>query len=205
MLDPVSGKPLYGALRDGKLHLGADDALFIVADPAAAPAVEPEPLRPVSEIALTGPWTLSFKGMDAPEGIRQWQELRPLNESEEPSVRYFSGTATYSNSFTLPRKNQPEAIAIDLGEVGQMADVFVNGEHVDFLWKAPYKTVFTGTLKPGKNTIEIRVVNLWVNRLIGDMQPGAEGHSFSPVPFYKADSPLLPSGLIGPVRLEGLR
>jgi hypothetical protein len=86
-----------------------------------------------------------------------------------------------------------------------MADVFVNGEHVDFLWKAPYKTVFTGTLKPGKNTIEIRVVNLWVNRLIGDMQPGAEGHSFSPVPFYKADSPLLPSGLIGPVRLDGLR
>ena len=205
VLDPVSGKPLYGALRDGKLHLGADDALFIVADPAAAPAAEPEPLRPVGAIALNDPWTLSFKGMDAPEGIRQWQELRPLNETEEPAVRYFSGTATYSNSFTLPRKNQPEAIAIDLGEVGQMADVFVNGEHVDFLWKAPYKTVFTGTLKPGKNTIEIRVVNLWVNRLIGDMQPGAEGHSFSPVPFYKADSPLLPSGLIGPVRLEGLR
>ena len=86
-----------------------------------------------------------------------------------------------------------------------MADVFINGEHVAFLWKAPYEVNFEGKLKPGKNTIEVKVVNTWVNRLIGDAQPGVEGHSFSSVPFYGADSPLLPAGLLGPVRLELLR
>ena len=205
VLDPVSGKPLYGALKDGKLHMGPDDALFLVSDPAADPMVEPKPLRSVSEIALTGPWTVYFAGLDAPEGTRTFKVLQPLNEADEPAVKYFSGTATYTNSFRLSRKGLPAGISVDLGEVGQMADVFINGEHAGFLWKAPYKLTFTGTLNPGKNTIEVRVVNLWVNRLIGDAQPGAEGHTFSPVPFYQADSPLLPSGLIGPVRLEGLR
>ena len=205
VLDPVSGKPLYGALRDGRLHLGPDDALFLVTDPAAAAVMELQPLQPVDEIALAGPWTVSFAGMDAPEGTWSIKYLQPLNESQEPAIKYFSGTATYTNTFTLPRKSLPAGLSIDLGEVGQMADVFVNGEHAGFLWKAPYKLTFTGTLKPGKNTIEVRVVNPWVNRLIGDAQPGAEGHSFSPVPFYNADSPLLPSGLIGPVRLETLR
>ena len=205
VLDPVNGKPVPGALLDGRLHLGADDALFLVADSAAEKTREPKPLRPAGEIVIKASWTVSFEGLDAPGGSRKWKELRPLNESEEPAVKYFSGTATYSNTFSLPRRNLPEAISIDLGEVGQMADVYVNGEHAGFLWKAPYKLTYTGKLQPGRNTIKIRVVNLWVNRLIGDAQPGAQGHSFSPVPFYNADSPLLPSGLIGPVRLEGLR
>ena len=91
-----------------------------------------------------------------------------------------------------------------------MADVFINGEHAAFLWKAPYKVLYTGSLKTGRNTIEVKVVNVWVNRLIGDaqpdaVQPGAAGHTYTVVPFFKPDSPLLPSGLIGPVHLELLR
>ena len=205
VLDPVSGKPVYGALKDGRLQLGADDALFIVADPYAAPLKEPRALASVGEVALSGPWTVSFEGLDAPEGTRKYRELRSLTKSGEPAVKYFSGTATYRNSFSIPRKKLPAGISIDLGEVGQMADVFINGEHVEFLWKAPYRTTFEGLLKPGKNTIEVHVLNTWVNRLIGDSQPEAEGHSFSVVPFYRADSPLLPAGLMGPVRLEMLR
>ncbi len=85
--------------------------------------------------------------------------------------------------------------------------IFINGQHVDFLWKAPYKVNFEGQLKPGKNTIEVKVVNTWVNRLIGDGQPGVEGHSFTPVAFYGVKSlsqnmgTLIPSGLMGPVHL----
>ena len=203
-----------------------------MADPAAAPQAEPAPLKPAGEVALDGPWTVSFEGQDAPEGIRTWQTLSPLTESDEPDVKYFSGTATYQNTFTLPKKaaikqeqsdarinsaereqarpkvNLPAGLSIDLGEVGQMADVFINGEHVDFLWKAPYKVNFEGQLKPGKNTIEVKVVNTWVNRLIGDGQPGVEGHSFTPVAFYGVKSlsqnmgTLIPSGLMGPVHLE---
>ena len=208
VMNPVNGKPVFGALKDGKLHLGADDALFIVADPAAMPLTEPAPLKPAGEVALDGPWTVSFDGQDAPEGTRTWQTLSSLTDSDEPHVKYFSGTATYQNTFTLPKKNLPAGLCIDLGEVGQMADVFINGEHVDFLWKAPYKVNFEGQLKPGKNTIEVKVVNTWVNRLIGDGQPGVEGHSFTPVAFYGVKSlsqdmgTLTPSGLMGPVHLE---
>ena len=208
VMNPVNGKPVYGALKDGRLHLGADDALFIVADPAAEPLAEPAPLKPAGEVALDGPWTVSFDGQDAPEGTRIWQTLSSLTESDEPNVEYFSGTATYQNTFTLSKKNLPAGLSIDLGEVGQMADVFINGEHVDFLWKAPYKVNFEGQLKPGKNTIEVKVVNTWVNRLIGDGQPGVEGHSFTPVAFYGVKSlsqdmgTLTPSGLMGPVHLE---
>ena len=207
VMNPVNGKPVYGALCNGKLHLGADDALFIVADPAAVPLTEPMPLKPAGEVALDGPWMVSFEGQDAPEGTQTWQTLSSLTESDEPNVKYFSGTATYQNTFTLPKKNLPAGLCIDLGEVGQMADVFINGQHVDFLWKAPYKVYFEGLLKPGKNTIEVKVVNTWVNRLIGDGQPGVEGHSFTPVAFYGVKSlsqnmgTLIPSGLMGPVHI----
>jgi hypothetical protein len=211
VMNPVTGQPVYGALKDGRLHLGADDALFVVADPHTAPVAEPTPLKPAGEIALSGPWIVSFEGQDAPEGIREWQTLSSLTESDEEAVKYFSGTVTYKNTFTLTKKNQPAGLSIDLGEVGQMADVFVNGEHVDFLWKAPYKVNFEGKLKPGKNTIEVKVVNTWANRLIGDGQPGVEGHSFTPVPFYGVKSltqnmgTLIPAGLMGPVHLQILR
>jgi hypothetical protein len=211
VMNPVNGKPVYGALKDGRLHLGADDALFIVADPTVAPLAETTPLKPAGEVALDGPWTVSFDGQDAPEGTRTWPSLSSLTASDEPNVKYFSGTATYQNTFTLPKKNLPAGLSIDLGEVGQMADVFINGEHVDFLWKAPYKVNYEGQLKPGKNTIEVKVINTWVNRLIGDGQPGVEGHSFTPVAFYGVKSlsqnmgTLIPSGLMGPVRLEILK
>jgi hypothetical protein len=60
----------------------------------------------------------------------------------------------------------------------------------------------TAAAKPGANTIEVKVTNLWVNRMIGDRQPGASTqYTFTRPVFYKADSPLLPSGLLGPVRL----
>jgi hypothetical protein len=86
-----------------------------------------------------------------------------------------------------------------------MADISVNGEHVAFLWKAPYKVEWTGHLKPGKNTLEVKVVNTWPNRLIGDAQPGAEKVTYTTMPFYRADSPLTPSGLMGAVVLEKLQ
>ena len=211
ILNPETGKEDWQDYHNGELHLDKDKALFIVASPDTWRKALPAAPKPIGSISLKGPWTVSFEGMDAPTGTRKYQKLSSLTESDEPAVKYFSGTATYRNSFTLSRKNLPSALSIDLGQVGQMADVYINGEHVAFLWKAPYKTTFEGTLKPGKNTIEVKVVNTWVNRLIGDGQPGAEGHSFTVVPFYGVNSltqnpgTLIPSGLMGPVHLESLR
>ena len=83
-----------------------------------------------------------------------------------------------------------------------MADVFVNGEHVRFLWKAPYRVTWTGPLLPGRNTITVKVVNTWPNRLIGDAASETEKVTFTNMPFYRAGMPLTPAGLMGPVVLE---
>ena len=80
--------------------------------------------------------------------------------------------------------------------------MFVNGKSMGVVWKTPFRINMTGSLKQGENTLEIKVTNLWVNRLIGDMQPDVkEKITFTTMPFYRAESPLLPSGLLGPVNI----
>jgi carboxylesterase type B len=90
---------------------------------------------------------------------------------------------------------------IDLGDVKNLAAVTVNGKKLGETWHPPYRVDATTALKPGANQITIEVVNAWVNRLIGDEQPGATKLTFADVKPYKANSPLLPSGLLGPVKV----
>lgn len=74
------------------------------------------------------------------------------------------------------------------------------------VWKKQFSVEATGALKRGKNALEIKVTNLWVNRLIGDQQPGnGKKITYTTMPFYKADSPLLPSGLLGPVIIKSIK
>ncbi len=80
-----------------------------------------------------------------------------------------------------------------------LAEVTVNGKDLGVVWHAPYRVDVTSALKPGNNNVVIKVVNAWVNRFIGDEQPGATKITFADVKPYKANSPLLPSGLLGPV------
>ncbi len=204
VLNPETGKELPGVYKDGVLQLEANQALFLVFDKNGAPKPEYIAPKTAGTLALDGAWNVTFEGLGAPEGSRTFATLSSYTESEEEAVKYFSGIATYTNTFTLGKKEKADGLRIDLGSVGQMADVFINGEHVEFLWKAPYKVDWTGTLKPGKNTIEVKVVNTWPNRLIGDAQPGAKKLTYTTMPFYQADSPLTPSGLMGPVVLEKL-
>ena len=78
----------------------------------------------------------------------------------------------------------------------------MNGKALGVLWKKPFRVDVTGAVKPGANSLEVKVTNLWVNRMIGDRQPDAPTqYTFTRPVFYKADSPLLPSGLLGPVRV----
>ena len=204
VLNPETGKELPGVYKDGVLQLEANQALFLVFDKNGAPKPEYIAPKTAGTLALDGAWNVTFEGLGAPEGSRTFNQLVSYTESEEEAVKYFSGIATYTNTFTLGKKEKADGLRIDLGSVGQMADVFINGEHVEFLWKAPYKVDWTGTLKPGKNIIEVKVVNTWPNRLIGDAQPGAKKLTYTTMPFYRADSPLTPSGLMGPVVLEKL-
>ena len=83
--------------------------------------------------------------------------------------------------------------------------MIVNGKSLGIVWKKPFRVDVTDVLKPGENKLEIKVTNLWVNRLIGDQQPDtAKKYTYTTQAFYRADSPLMPSGLIGPVQVISL-
>ena len=151
---------------------------------------------------IAGPWELEFpKGMGAPESLAM-EKLADWTESSDPGVKYFSGTATYRNRFGIPAA--PETLFLDLGAVREVAAVKVNGRDAGILWKPPYRVDIAPFLKGGTNEIEISVTNLWNNRIVGDLQSDKDQdftrtnlkHKFS------AKSPLIPSGLIGPVTLR---
>ena len=91
---------------------------------------------------------------------------------------------------------------LNLGDVGKIAEVLVNGKSAGIAWKPPDRLDVTAFVGPGENALEIRVANLWVNRLIGDAQPGADKIGFTTLPTYAPNAPLRPSGLLGGVRLE---
>ncbi len=191
------------------LRLAPDDAVFVVfRKAAAAPArALPDPVE--SELlTVAGPWQVAFQpGRGAPATAR-FDALGSWSESADPGIKYFSGTATYKASFDVPAHwfVSGARLWFDLGDVKNLAEVKVNGAPLGTVWKAPFRVDATEALKPGPNTIEIKVANLWVNRLIGDKQPGVtKATTYTAVEFYKADSPLLPSGLLGPVRIVGLK
>jgi hypothetical protein len=185
------------------LDVGPEDAFFVVFRKAAtAPSatMDPRPLRQAAR--LTNPWTVQFQpGRGAPAHVAM-PTLQPLDTSANPGVRYFSGVATYETTFRLPGRAKPGGkLLIDLGKVGDVAEVRVNGRPAGTTWFAPFRLDIGRLVKPGRNRLEIRVANLWVNRLIGDQQPGAQKITFTAAPTYRPDAPLPPSGLIGPVTL----
>jgi hypothetical protein len=161
------------------------------------PAVTESPVASVS-----GAWKVNFQeGRGAPQQAT-FNSLVSLTENADPGVKYFSGTAAYDNTLDVPKVTKNASYILDLGEVKNIAEVIVNGKNVGTVWKKPFHIDITEALKAGLNTIQVKVTNLWVNRLIGDAQPGVTSKvTFTTLPFYKADSPLLPSGLLGPVRL----
>ena len=94
---------------------------------------------------------------------------------------------------------------LDLGDVKNLAVVTVNGKELGETWHAPYRVDATSALKPGANQITIKVVNAWVNRLIGDEQPGATKFTFADVKPYKANSPLFHPVCLGRLPCFGMR
>jgi len=208
MIAPVSYR-----IADGRttiaLHLDPYGSIFVVfRKPATAANLElPVPREAVLDSltdALNSGWQVGFEpGRGAPESIR-FDHLTSWSENENYGVKYFSGTATYSKTIEIPA-NALAAGAhywLDLGDVENVAEVAVNGKYLGVLWKTPYKVEITDALQQGSNQIVIQVTNLWVNRMIGDQQPWSlKKYAYADFTPYKADSPLLPSGLLGPVRM----
>lgn len=124
----------------------------------------------VAEIG--GPWTLSFpEGWGAPASVTV-DSLISWTEHADEGVRYFSGTATYSTRFSLAQGavRGEGAVTLDLGEVKDVAEVFVNGRSAGVLWTFPYAVDISGYVSEGENELAVEITNQWVNRLTGDMQ-----------------------------------
>lgn len=191
------------------LNLKPNDAVFIVfrneAQDMSLTLTTPVE-TPVDTIQ--GPWVISFQSnRGAPESVTL-DQLTPWNENSNPGVKYFSGIGTYTKTFEAPAEwlEGEQEIWLDLGEVKNLAEISLNGQPLGIVWKTPFKINMTDALTAGQNDLEIRVVNLWVNRLIGDQQPGVTNPiTYTTQAFYQADSPLLPSGLLGPVQIVSLK
>jgi hypothetical protein len=202
--EPASYR-IAGGRTTVPLRLNPNEAVFVVLRrPAAAPSRALPPPVETLVANVDGPWDVQFQPNRGAPATITLDRLVSWSESADAGVKYFSGTGTYTRTVNAPAEwFQPgERLWLHLGEVKNLAEVVVNGKSVGIVWKPPFRVEVTGALKAGANAVEVRVTNLWVNRLIGDQQPGAaRKYTFAPMSFYRPNSPLLSSGMLGPVRI----
>lgn len=182
-------------------------------------------------IPIPGPWHLTFDPhAGGPAEPITWETLDDWSHREEPAIRFYSGTAVYRTRIACPDSTLPTSRArrwIDLGVCHEFARMRLNGRDLGIAWKAPFRFDVTDAWQPGENELEIEVTNLWPNRMIGDehlpldceLTPARtikhwpdwllQGHlsptgryTFASWRHWTAESPLIPSGLLGPVTVQ---
>jgi len=208
---PETGKtePLSYSIAEGvtkvKLHLEPNDALFVVFKDKATKSSVELPAVKVKELAtISGEWKVDFQKDRGAPASSTFDKLVSYTDNANAGIKYFSGTATYTKTISADKDwfTKDVELWLNLGDVKNIAEVIVNGKSLGIIWKHPFRVNIGSALKPGKNTIVIKVTNLWVNRLIGDAQPGVSNKiTYTTMPFYQANSKLLPSGLLGPVQV----
>jgi len=175
-------------------------------------------------LSFSGPWTVSFDPKWGGPKQVVFDRLQDWTLRGEEGIKYYSGIAKYEKEFQIPEEFNRESSKeyfINLGEVYDMARVWINGKDMGVVWTDPFQLKITKALKPGINQIVIEVANRWPNRLIGDERLPDDGikdgkwpdwflkkqartsgrFTFTTANFYTRDSPLLLSGLLGPVRI----
>lgn len=229
--DPVSGgiRPLPDhRSEDGRtvvpLGFAAHQSWFVVfRRPATEGSVVRGPNLPrMTHVAeLGGPWEVTFDPRWGGPGQVVFETLQDWTTRPEEGIRYYSGTATYRLTFDAPDVTVTHLV---LGTVRNLAQVRLNGRDLGIVWTAPWHVRVDGALRARANELEIEVVNLWPNRLIGDgALPASERLTRTNVRTYERELPasfpcwwdpeceerkttgappsLLSSGLLGPVRL----
>ena len=217
-----AGRPDFHAWQPGKIEAKTSSGKALKAEISDVP----QPLD------VPGPWELNFPASwGAPSKI-SLPQLISWTDHSDTGVKYFSGTATYIKDVDIPGKlfGTGHSLWLDLGQLKNIAEVSVNGKVIGVLWKPPYRADITGSAKPGRNRLEIKVTNLWPNRLIGDEQlppdcewnanlslkewpqwllegkPSPTGRlTFTTWHHWSKDDKPLPSGLLGPVAIRVCR
>jgi hypothetical protein len=200
----IESKP-SGNVTSLALSLGPADSVFVVFQKKARQLrpYRPASLRPVLDVA--GTWAVDFPFRQGAGEHLRLTNLVSWSDSASEFVRHFSGTAEYRTTFTLAPSQLPEKNTkqfLELSDVKAMARVSLNGKDCGVAWRSPFRVDVTQALQSGTNQLLVSVANLWPNRLIGDAGlPENERTTWSSWQPYKSDMPLLPSGLLGPVRL----
>lgn len=213
--DAVTGEAWLTSFtsKDGRttvpLRLGAADSVFVVLRHGDETAEEVAPIVETPLASATGAWAVTF---DPPRGTPEslaLEQLASLDTQTDVNVKYYSGVTVYRSTLDVTADQaalDAGRLLLDLGAVHDFAEVSVNGVAIDtVLWRAPYRLDVSGHVKPGANDLEVRVTNLWWNRIVGDLQTGvvdkyavsADGTRQN----AKANSKTLPSGLVGPITL----
>jgi hypothetical protein len=169
---------------------------------------------------LDAPWTVSFDPKWGGPESAVFDTLQDWSKHSDNGIKYYSGTAFYRQTFDMP-ESQSGVLYLDLGKVKNIARIRLNGKDLGTVWTAPWRVEITDAVKSKNNKLEIEVVNLWPNRLIGDEQMPYDGinngkwpdwllegkqrtsgrYTFASCRHYKKDSPLFESGLLGPVTI----
>jgi hypothetical protein len=213
--DPVQGVmrklPAYENQGDATLvplRLEKHESVFIVFREKGNPqskdlAANFPGMQTVTE--LNSAWEASFNSDAIHRGPSEpvvFTELSDWKTNADPRIKFYSGTAIYKNKFTIPANAASQDLYLDLGSVGMLAKVKVNGQYVGGVWTAPYRINISKQAKAGENQLEIEVVNTWVNRLIGDRQfPEQERITSSRYTRLDKESQMQSSGLMGPVKV----
>ncbi|MDR2858882.1 MAG: glycosyl hydrolase, partial [Mediterranea sp.] len=229
--DPVTGTmralPEYtvnGEQTAIPLQFDVNEGYFIVFRKDVQQASSGNNFPEQKQIAtLNNPWTVSFDPQwGGPESV-VFDQLTDWSKNADLGIKYYSGTAVYRQTFDLPQTDK-QTLWLDLGNVKNMARVKLNGKNLGVVWTAPWRVDITGVVKPKGNQLEIEVVNLWANRLIGDEQLPDDGirdgqfpqwlldgtprtsgrYTFATWKHYRKSSALLESGLLGPVSIINL-
>jgi hypothetical protein len=159
--------------------------------------------RPSTSTPVEGPWTVTFPAnLGAPEEPVIFEQLTSWTENPDDRIKHFSGTASYRKTIRLDKIAKGSRLFLDLGNLPHLAEVSLNGKNLGVVWTKPARVDITSAAKKGNNDLEIRVTNVWKNRLVGDakLEP-AKRITWSNWPFYKGNEPLEVSGLLGPVTL----
>lgn len=215
------------AAADGKVLVSATTPGAVTLTTASGKKLRAEIRDVPAAREISGAWDLSFTpNWGAPEKVT-FDNLMSWTDFADSGVKYFSGTATYTKEVEISADElgAGKSLWLDLGRVKNLAEVSLNGKSLGILWKPPFRVNISSAAQPGKNKLEIKVTNLWPNRLIGDEQlaedrvwngkklkawpqwvldgkPSPTGRfTFTTWHHWTKDDTLLESGLLGPVRL----
>ncbi len=187
------------------LKLEGSGSVFLIFRKTVNQSVKTDLKPQIFEVSQTlqPAWTVTFDAaMNGPQKPMQWTLLQDWSQSQDSTIRYYSGTAVYNQTFNWKNNGQANAW-LNVGKVYNMAEVFVNGVNCGVAWTAPYRVNISKALKPGINQIKIAVTNTWANRLMGDHRlPKEKQTTWTNAPYRLEGRPLLPAGLIGPVVIE---